>query len=450
MKENYMLHQESPLFSRLHEQILAIPVIDCHEHMNGPEARPPYKEPIASIIDGYSMCDLQSAAIGLGLSLRDVEKLANHEIPTDEKWSVFEQVWRASQHTAYLRVVKLTLKNVYGEESMTREALDRVSAKLADQTEAVYFETIEKAGIRLLLTDTLAKWSSPNRLAAFLKGEKVYPQNFKPLIPLPDFHPTTLVDLIPWIESLSDSVITSLDEFLEAVFEIFHKAKERGVVGIKDQSAYGRNLSYDLVPAGEAEKLFNQLLSDPRNSLGWPGSKPLNDFLFHQYMRFARDLDLPVQIHTGHMAGIYNRVDKANAVHLATVLELHREVRFDLFHGNWPYLDDYLFLGKNYPNVALDLCWLHIIDPQYAHELLSRAVFSVPHTKVHGFGGDFGDAPEFVAGHLQIAREVIAGALADLVERGWLEESEALQIAADWLFNNPNRFFRLGFEEIEA
>jgi hypothetical protein len=23
-----------------------------------------------------------------------------------------------------------------------------------------------------------------------------------------------------------------------------------------------------------------------------------------------------------------------------------------------------------------------------------------------------------------------------------------LRIAADWLFNNPNRFFRLGFEEI--
>jgi predicted TIM-barrel fold metal-dependent hydrolase len=172
----------------------------------------------------------------------------------------------------------------------------------------------------------------------------------------------------------------------------------------------------------------------------------LNDYLFHQFMRFARELDLPVQLHTGHMAGVYNRVDKANAAHLASVLELHREVRFDLFHGNWPYLGDLLFLGKNYPNVALDLCWLHIIDPDYAADLLERSVMVLPHTKVHGFGGDYGDVPEYVAGHLQIARENIAGTLARLVERGWLEEEQAVTLAADWLFNNPNRFFKLGFD----
>jgi hypothetical protein len=223
---------------------------------------------------------------------------------------------------------------------------------------------------------------------------------------------------------------------------------ERGAIGIKDQSAYSRNIAYDLVPKNEAEAQFNLILAGPRNSLGWPDGKALNDYLFHQYMRFARDLDLPVQLHTGHMAGIRNRVDKTNAALLASVLELHRDVRFDLFHGNWPYLGDLLFLGKNYPNVALDCCWLHIIDPDYASELLERSVLTLPHSKVHGFGGDYGDVPEFVAGHLQIARENIAGTLARLVERGWLEEEEALWLAADWLFNNPNRFFGLGFEEI--
>ncbi|MBN1814227.1 MAG: hypothetical protein JXA14_20480, partial [Anaerolineae bacterium] len=99
-------------------------------------------------------------------------------------------------------------------------------------------------------------------------------------------------------------------------------------------------------------------------------------------------------------------------------------------------------------NVALDLCWLHIIDPLYASEMMERTVMIMPHTKVHGFGGDYGDFPEFVAAHLQIARENIAGTLARLVERGWLEEDVAVRIAADWLFNNPNRFFRLGFEGI--
>jgi hypothetical protein len=49
---------------------------------------------------------------------------------------------------------------------------------------------------------------------------------------------------------------------------------------------------------------------------------------------------------------------------------------------------------------------------------------------------------------LQIARENIAGTLARLVERGWLDERQALSIAADWLFNNANRFFALGFDAL--
>ena len=73
-------------------------------------------------------------------------------------------------------------------------------------------------------------------------------------------------------------------------------------------------------------------MEDPRRSLSYPdGNRPLGDYLFHQFMRMARDLDLPVQIHTGHMAGIRNEITKTNAVHLTRLLELHRDTKFDLF-----------------------------------------------------------------------------------------------------------------------
>ena len=176
-------------------------------------------------------------------------------------------------------------------------------------------------------------------------------------------------------------------------------------------------------------------MDDPRRSIGWPAAKCLDDWIFHELMRIARDLELPVQIHTGHMAGIRNDVTKTNAAHFRSVLELHQQVRFDLFHGNWPYAGDILSLTKNYPNVALDCCWLHIIDPRYARRLLADAVAAVPHSKIHGFGGDYG-ALEYACGHLVIAR--------------WIGMDEARQVAADWLFNNPNEFFKLGFEPVSV
>ena len=42
---------------------------------------------------------------------------------------------------------------------------------------------------------------------------------------------------------------------------------------------------------------------------------------------------------------------------------------------------------------------------------------TIPHTKIHGFGGDYVDAPNTSA-HLTIARE-IAAALAGLTGPGW-------------------------------
>jgi hypothetical protein len=440
-----MLFTRTSLFNRLYQEIAAMPVIDCHEHLVGPEARPPYKEPIAALIHGYVFSDLQSAAFGI--PDRDLMRLADQEVPTDEKWPLFRLLWRATEHTAYARVTKLVLKDVYGEGELTREALDRVAEKLTEQDAEAYFRIIDEAGIEAMLVDVLG-WL-PKGLGSFLDGIKTFPKKWLPMISLPGLHPTTLNwETINHVGSLADQHITSLDEYVDAVFVVIQRCIERGIVGIKDQSAYSRIVSYDLVPKAEAERQFNLVLSDPRNSLGWPAGKPLNDYLYHQYMRFARDLDLPVQLHTGHMAGIRNRVDKTNAAYLASVFELHRDVRFDLFHGNWPYLGDLLFLGKNYPNVALDCCWLHIIDPDYASQLLERSVLTLPHTKVHGFGGDYGDVPEYVAGHLKVARENIAGTVARLVERGWLTEEQAISLAADWLFNNPNRFFRLGFDEI--
>ena len=187
--------------------------------------------------------------------------------------------------------------------------------------------------------------------------------------------------------------------------------------------------------------MFNKVINDPRNQLSYPDAKPLDDYLFHQIMRCAQELNLPVQIHTGHMAGIRQRVDKANARNFISVLELYPNVRFDLFHANWPYLEDILFIGKNYPNVAIDLCWAIMVDPFYCIDLLKRMRADDPARQDPRFWRRLFPHPRNVRRPaLTLAREVIASALTDLVEMDWLDEDAAVGIAGDWLYNNPNRF----------
>ncbi|MGQ9494011.1 MAG: hypothetical protein ACUVR2_09645 [Anaerolineae bacterium] len=87
-----------------------------------------------------------------------------------------------------------------------------------------------------------------------------------------------------------------------------------------------------------------------------------------------------------------------------------------------------------------------MIDPLYAQELLKHAVVTVSHVKIRGFGSDYWLLPELVVAQRMLAREVIASALADLMECGWLNEETAIHLAADWLFNHPNRFYNLGLQ----
>jgi len=144
------------------------------------------------------------------------------------------------------------------------------------------------------------------------------------------------------------------------------------------------------------------------------------------------------------MAGIRNGIVKTNAAGLTKLIELHRDVRFDLFHANWPYGGEFLFLGKNYPNVTLDFCWANIIDPVYCQNLFKQVLSAVPHGKVHGYGSDFGGSADRAWAHASIARDNIAIALSDMVEMAYLDLNEAKEVATAWLFGNANSFFRLG------
>jgi hypothetical protein len=433
----------SSTYTRLRQAINAFPVIDCHEHTCGPQAAPENREPIACLVAGYVQHDLQAVAYpGFPGAHPDMETFfADQNVATEDKWPLFERVWRQTEHTAYARVTKRILKDVYGEQEMSLAALQRIRERLVNLRDpAVYRGVLDRAHVRCRLVDV---WPD---MKGYLAGTYQIYERDRLLISLPQFHAVRSWQNVWDLTQVIGESVTTLDGYLAACREVFRRMKERGAVGMKDQSAYSRTLAYGNPSRAEAEPLFNTFMADPRAALGWPEAKPLDDYLFHRFLDMARELDMPVQIHTGHMAGIRNDIAKTNAVYLTPVLELHRDVRFDLFHGNWPYMGEYLYLGKNYPNVHLNLCWLHIIDPLYGKNLLSEGLGTVPHGKFHAFGGDYGDDILYAEAHLTIARDVVAAALAEQVEYRWIDEAQAAAIAADWLFNNPNEFFSLGFE----
>ncbi len=426
-------------YDKLREYLEKVPLIDCHDHTEN--CGPKFADSINVIEAGYFASDLQSAS-----SDSDLAIIRDSSLSIEQRWPVLEKAWKRTCHTGYAQVTKRVLKKFYNEDELTLDVLKKMQSKLLNlEDEKLFDDILNHANIVVRLVNI---YYDKETIAANIKGVLDGSCRLSPrarlVIPLPNFHGALNYELVQNFASTVNKTVTSLDEYINVCREIFEGCKQFGAVAFKDQSAYTRSLEYGNPTRSEAEKVFNWFMSDPRRSASYPdGIKPLDDYLFNEFMRMARDMDLPVQIHTGHMAGIRNDIVKTNVVGLRSVIELHPDVRFDIFHANWPYSGELLFMAKNYPNVTIDFCWANIIDPIYCQNMFKQALSSVPHGKIHGYGSDFAGNADRTWAHASIARDNIAIALSDMVEIEYLSLDEAKQVGYDWLFGNPNKFFRL-------
>ncbi len=433
------MKNKSEHFDELRAYCETIGLVDCHDH--SAECGPKYIDPIQVIVGGYFTSDLHSAS-----SDKDIAAMQDLNLSIEQRWPILEKAWRRASHTGYAQVTRRVLKKFYGVEKLTLEALKGMQDKLIDLTDEATFDGIlGEANIAIRILEICDR--DADRTSILNRTAKLTPRA-RLVTSLQSFHAIkTYEDVQNLIGSLGRTV-TSLDEYLFACREIFEGYKRFGAIGFKDSSAYTRTLEYGNPTRAEAEKVFNWFMADPRRSASYPdGAKPLDDFLFHEFMRIARDMDLPVQIHTGHMAGIRNDIVKTNAAHLTSIIEMHRDVRFDLFHANWPYGGELLFLAKNYPNVAIDFCWANIIDPVCCQNLFKQALSCVPHGKIHGYGSDFCGFADRAWAHADIARDNIAIALSDMIDAEYIDIDDAKEIALMWLRENANEFFRLGLPQ---
>ena len=426
----------SKTFDPIRKAIAEYPIVDCHEHMTG-------REKSTDIIKLFTTSYLASD-LGSAIGMAAVERLQNGDLPIEERWPDFERAFKASRFTGYGSSVRRAMRKLFGTDEVTLERVLDWQGKIPDYSNPAAFEgIIAEARVKARITDN---WPPIDRIVA---GTFAPLPNQYMAAGLPPFHGIKSRGDIERYERAAGRTVTSLDEYLSVCFDIFSAWKRAGAVCFKDQSAYSREISYGMPPRSEAEGIFNRILADPRYSAEYdPKTNPLSDFLMHAFMRMAKELDLPVQIHTGHMAGHRNDVVKTNAAGLRSLIEVHRDVRFDLFHANWPYAGDLLFLAKNYANVTIDMCWAYSIDPLYCKDLLKRVVVTVPYTKLHGYGTDVGGShPHMVWAYSEGARDVIAAALAELVDEEIVTGAEALEIAKAWLYGNARSFFRLPIPE---
>ena len=165
----------------------------------------------------------------------------------------------------------------------------------------------------------------------------------------------------------------------------------------------------------------------------------LGDYVHDEMLKAAGELDMTVAVH----AGVWGDFRELDPKHFIAEAQRHPDVRIDLFHLGMPMVRDAAMMGKNFPNVFLNLCWTHVVSQRMARRGLDEVLDMVPVSKIIAFGADYRVVVEKAVGHLIMARENVASVLAGRVEDGEMTESQAVQIARLWFYDNPKRIYQL-------
>ena len=415
-------------YTELEQFIDGIKIVDTHEHLSQePERLTQKVDLLATFFPHYASSDLRSA----GMSEEDLVRIRNPETSLDERWLIFEPWWEKIRNTGYARSLEIAARDLYEVDGISAVTYQELSDKIKQRNKKGLYDWVLKksSGIDVSVNDSIV-----------YDVDKTF---FRPVRRFSEF---LYIRDRKGLETLGKQVGGSIHTFrkMEKALESEFMKTDGKIVGIKIGLAYTRPIHFEKTSFADAEKVFNQLYKigsfkfneTPRgyttDPLDTDEYQLMQDYLVHKIIQEATKRNLPIQIHTGLQEGNENIVSNSHPGLLTNLFMEYKDTRFDVFHGGWPYSDDLGAIAKNFPNVYIDMCWMHIISPSRSQTALSHWLDEVPANKILGFGGDYLFV-EGVYGHSVIARRNITEVLASKVSDGIYTLEEAKKYA-QWIF----------------
>jgi len=422
--------QKTVVYKRLKSRVDEIRLVDTHEHL--PNEADYLKTPPDFLVNmlHYVEADLVSAGLPEAEAARRDGGLRDPAAPFAARWAAFERYWPEVRFTGYGRALERCVAELYGvrlNDLTPALGLD-LNRRVAEMMKPGLYQKVlkKKAGIHLAIVD--------------VDTTAVDREYFVPVIRFDPFISPKTSQRLDDLTAQTGVPIRSLADLIGALEIAFEKGLTGGMVGIKSALAYHRRIYYPLPVRAEAEAAFQKLRDG--GSVSPEERLPLENFMMHEVCKLASRHKLPFQIHTGLQTGHGNFITNAKPTDLASLIMVFPDVKFVLFHGGYPYGPELSTMAKNFPNVYIDMCWLHIISPRVARAYLAEWIETVPANKIMAFGGDY-KFVEGVCAHAAMARENVAAVLAEKVLIGYLTEPEAADLAVKFLRKNAIEIFRL-------
>lgn len=404
-----MLNQTATAILR---ELEGIPVIDTHEHMLPPAMHTAMKYSFFNLMIPYAQFDLVSA----GMSRRFMWRNDLNDEEVVQCYTEFRKYWPLVKNNAYGMHVRRTLRESFDIDDITDDNYLHIGELLnSTRTENHYREVLqEECNVKYVL----------NQFGSYY----AYREQDSYFIPHANMLKNGVIEDIA--ELTQSSSAPTLDDHLELLYARMQEGKQAGARLVKyDASCFLCKGEKSL-----AESQFNTLLRGDRCN-----SEEMQSYLYKATLRFAKELNLVAAVHTG----VWDNINRKSPLLLFPIVEGNPDVTFDIYHMGMPFTSECAFLGKNFQNCYLDLCWSHIVSPKMLIRSLGEWLDLVPVNKIFAFGGDHATLPINVRSHLNQAKENLSVCLAERVDGGLIGKEEAITTIKRFFYDNPKEVYKL-------
>ncbi|WP_291767135.1 amidohydrolase family protein, partial [Caldivirga sp. UBA161] len=394
-------------------------LVDTHEHLEVEAdrlSRP--QDPMFIFLFHYLSTDFYSS----GMSHEEYELIRDFKRPWVERWPLFEEFWDYARTTGYGLVIRLAIRDLYGVEDITRGTYPKLVEAMSNRAKPGFYRwVLEKANITKVILDHGD--NTGDSLPRFDRDLFTGVIRFEGIVFISDW-----VGLMKASRRLKAPIHHLSD--LESAFRRYIRGALPSFVGVKVSfPAYWQSLKIEYATPNEAEYALKAIIEGREGFRRYTPSsnevKPLQDYLFRVMLDELEALGKPIQIHTGiqETAPTYedappnNAITNANPTQLINLFKEYPNVKFILFHAGYPYYHEAGVLAKQWPNVYLDLCWVHEINPRAYANILSEWLEMVPNSKIMAFGGDY-IFIEGTYGASRVVRQVVSKVVQEEVEEG--------------------------------
>jgi predicted TIM-barrel fold metal-dependent hydrolase len=238
----------------------------------------------------------------------------------------------------------------------------------------------------------------------------------------------------------------NFDGYLAFISRTLEENQKKGGIAMKFEAAYFRPLRFGDPSREQVEPIYRKYRTGGVPTL--EEYRTFQDYIFRYLAKEGGRLGLPVHIHTAVGIGDYYNISEGNILNLENVLRDPRysNVTWVMIHGGYPYERQAIWLAAM-KNVYMDssLIEIDLYPSEFKHSL--KEWLELFPDKIT-FGSDafpyneaLGAEESYWLG-VQSARMSLAGALAEMVSAGEVNETKALEMAHAYLHDNTARIYQ--------